>query len=625
VQKSFLILAIILSLQACSGGGSGVAPALPIPVTPIIATIAEVQGNGSVSPLNGKKVTLTGVVTGDFQQSDDDAARNLGGFFMQMVSGDGDPETSDGIFVFDRNSAFTDVVARQRVEVTGTVAEHFSETQIIADTVRVIGSGVIQPTNLAFPVATISNSDGEPIGDLERYEGMLIGLADPAFVTEVFNLERFGELTLSSAERLYQFTNRQAPSPAGYAAHRENIASRSLILDDGLAQQNPDKIQYLKPTVSNNVDYSVRIGDTVANAVGNIRFSRGSGGSGKEAYRLEPTIEPLFDSRNPRNAVSPDLGGNVKIASFNLLNYFTTIDNGQDICGPAGNLRCRGADSDLEFSRQHQKTVSTLLALGVDVVGLMELENNRGLALQRIVQGMNDVAGKDAWNLIDTGSIGNDAITVGMIYKTNTVQPVGSFSVLTSSVDSRFDDRRNRPTLAQTFAAIAGGGRFTVAVNHLKSKGSPCDDNDDSNLHDGQGNCNQTRSNAVAALADWLRSDPTSSGDPDVLIIGDLNAYLQEDPLVTLENAGFENLLDTRIGNNAYSFVFDGQAGALDHALASNSLSERVVGVAEWHINADEPHLIDYNLDGGRDSSLFDASSPFRASDHDPVIVGINP
>ncbi len=127
------------------------------------------------------------------------------------------------------------------------------------------------------------------------------------------------------------------------------------------------------------------------------------------------------------------------------------------------------------------------------------------------------------------------------------------------------------------------------------------------------------------AMIDWLATDPTGSMDPDFLIIGDLNAYLAEDPVIAFENAGYQNLLDRVIGQDAYSFVFAGQAGTLDHAFASPALAGQISGVAEWHINADEPPLLDYNLEFGRDAGLFDATNPFRASDHDPVIVGLDP
>ena len=120
------------------------------------------------------------------------------------------------------------------------------------------------------------------------------------------------------------------------------------------------------------------------------------------------------------------------------------------------------------------------------------------------------------------------------------------------------------------------------------------------------------------------RCDGHCSGDADALLLGDLNAYLFEDPLTALKAAGYVSLLEERIGDAAYSFAFDGQRGSLDHALASPSLAPQVAGVAEWSINADEPQLLDYNLEAPRDPDLFDASVPYRSSDHDPLIVGLD-
>jgi predicted extracellular nuclease len=630
VSKAAISLFPLLSVVACGGGGSGTASISPPPGPDVVITpISEVQGNGGASPIDGQNVTIVGIVTGDFQDADADDARDLGGFFLQAENPDADPNTSDGVFVFDGNAPDIDVSVGQKVQVAGTVSERFGETQITASTVTVTGTGSYQIADLFLPVATVSNSDGQEVADLERFEGMLVALAEPAYVSDAFNLERYGEISLSQGDRLRQFTNAFAPDVTGFANHQQQNAGRSLILDDGLSEQNPASYRYLNPGSSNEATdpaaYSLRIGDQVTAAVGNIRYSRGSGGSGTEAYRLEPTDDPLFESQNSRTAAPPETGGNVTVASFNVLNYFTTIDAGQSICGPSGNAGCRGADSDAEFDRQHAKTTNTLLALDADVVGLMELENNGGTSLRRIVEGLNAQAGAGTWDFIATGVIGTDAIAVGLIYRAAVVRPAGNFAILTTAVDSRFNDRKNRPTLAQTFDVIAGGGRFTVAVNHLKSKGSDCGDVGDPNLGDGQGNCNATRTSAANALGDWLNADPTGSGDADFLIIGDLNAYLREDPIVALKNAGFVNLLESAVGSDAYSFVFAGQAGALDHAFASRVLSSQVTGVAEWHINADEPPLIDYNLDFDRDAGFFNDATPFRTSDHDPVIVGINP
>ena len=613
-----LLSLLLVPLSAC-GGGSGTAPAVSIAPPSGALLISDVQGNGSSSPLDGQTVTISGLVTGDFQENDAERSSNLGGFYIQDESPDADAATSDGIFVFDGNSPAIDVNVGDRTTVTGTVAEYFGETQINATVVSLSGSGSIEPTDIVLPAAaTSANSDGDLVADLEQYEGMLVRFRQTLSVSNLRNLERFGSVRLSSGGRLYQFTNSNAPDVAGYAEHKDLIARRSIELDDGQRSSNPIDVRYL--FAGNSDDYSIRTGDTIADVTGNLRYARGSGGNGDETWRLMPTVDPRFESMNPRPG-QPDTGGNIRVASFNVLNLFSTVDSGQSVCGPQGSDNCRGADSDQELQRQLAKTATALALLDADVVGLMELENNSNASLRLIVEALNARLGSEQYTYLDTGSIHGDAIKTGFIYKPASVALVGSFALLDRNIDSRFNDDRNRPALAQSFELLANGAVVTIIVNHLKSKGSSCETDGDANLSDGQGNCNQTRTNASIAIADWIATDPTASNDPDFLIIGDLNAYTEEDPLTALKNAGFTNLLESR--DDPYSFVFDGQAGALDHAVASASLVPQVVETIEWHINADEPPLIDYNREHGRNPALFDADSPYRASDHDPVVIGL--
>lgn len=613
-----LLSLLLVPLSAC-GGGSGTAPAVSIAPPSGTLLISDIQGSGTSSPFDGQTVTISGLVTGDFQENDADTSSNLGGFYIQDESPDADAATSDGIFVFDGNSPAIDVNIGDRTTVTGTVAEYFGETQINATVVSLSGSGSIEPTDIVLPAAaTSTNSDGDLIADLEQYEGMLVRFRQTLSVSNLRNLERFGSVRLSSDGRLFQFTNSNAPDVAGYAEHQDLIARRSIELDDGQRSSNPIDVRYL--FAGNSDDYSIRTGDTTADVTGNLRYARGSGGNGDETWRLMPTVDPRFESVNPRPG-QPDTGGNIRVASFNVLNLFSTVDSGQSVCGPQGSDNCRGADSDQELQRQLAKTATALALLDADIVGLMELENNSDASLRLIVEALNARLGSEQYTHLDTGTIHGDAIKTGFIYKPASVALVGSFALLDRNIDSRFNDDRNRPALAQSFELLANGAVVTVIVNHLKSKGSSCETDGDANLSDGQGNCNQTRTNASIAIADWLSTDPTASNDPDFLIIGDLNAYTQEDPLTALKNAGFTNLLESR--DDPYSFVFDGQAGALDHAVASASLVPQVVETIEWHINADEPPLLDYNLEHGRNPALFDADSPYRASDHDPVVIGL--
>jgi hypothetical protein len=277
--------------------------------------------------------------------------------------------------------------------------------------------------------------------------------------------------------------------------------------------------------------------------------------------------------------------------------------------------------------------------LGTDIIGLNELENTAGVdplgdPTNGIVAGLNSALGAGTYDYINTGTIGTDAIRVGMIYKPGKVTPVGPFKVLTTAVDPRFLDTKNRPALAQTFEEVATGARFTLVVNHLKSKGSDCNDVGDPDTGDGQGNCKVTRTKAAQALVDWLATDPTGSGDPDFLIMGDLNSYAKEDPIDAIragadDTAGtgddYTNLIAQYQGAYAYSYVFDGQSGYLDHALANANLAPQVTGAADWHINADEPDLLDYDTSfkPPAQDAIYEPNA-YRSSDHDPVVVGLN-
>ena len=158
-----------------------------------------------------------------------------------------------------------------------------------------------------------------------------------------------------------------------------------------------------------------------------------------------PTEEPVFVRSNPRTP-APNPGGSLRVANFNVLNLFTTIDSGGATCGP--NARsCRGADSSTEFDRQLGKIVRALVAIDADIVGLNEIENNASASLEALVTALA-AAGAD-YDYVDTGTIGTDAIKVGFLYKPASVRTVGNFAVLNSSVDARFIDNRSYSEVAR--------------------------------------------------------------------------------------------------------------------------------------------------------------------------------
>jgi uncharacterized protein len=592
------------------------------PSTPI----HEIQGSGAVSPMVGETVVIEGIVVGDFQNNDQPDHGNLNGFYVQEADAntDDDELTSEGIFVFAPDAP--DVSTGNAVRVSGTVGEQVtssgasSMTRLASVTdVTVCATSVPLPelVDVTLPVSVRS--------DFERYEGMRVRFPQELVISEYFNFDRFGEIVLAlplpGQERLQQPTSVEEPGP-GAAALAEINSLRRIMLDDGRTTQNPDPAIHPNGEVF-TLENRFRGGDILANTIGVIDESFG-------VYRIQPTGWGEYSARNPRPEAPADVGGSLRVAAFNVLNYFTTIDEGQNNCGPSGDMECRGADTPEEFVRQRTKIIAALVEVDADIVGLMEIENNAVESVQDLVNGLNEEMGEGIYAFINTGTIGTDAIKLALIYKPATVAPVGDFALLTSAVDPRFDDSRNRPVLAQAFRELATEGVLTVAVNHLKSKGSACGEGDDDPL---QGNCNGTRARAAAAMVDWLAADPTGSGDPDVLIIGDLNAYDKEDPIDILragvdgvEGTGddYVDLVHQYLGELAYTYVFDGQVGYLDYALAISTLMPQVTGTTIWHINADEPDILDYDMSFKQppQAALYEPNA-YRSSDHDPVIVGL--
>lgn len=577
------------------------------PPPPLETFIHVVQGDGASSPLVGQSVTVEAVVIADFQ-----GGTQLRGFFIQEEDADQDhdPLTSEGVFVFDSSSP-VDVNVGDLVSVTGTVTEYFGLTEITNVSVEIINNTNPLPTvtNIELPFASTDY--------LERLEGMFVQLPQTLTVTENYNLGRYGEVWLSSGGRLMAPTNVALPGIDALAQQAANDLNR-LLLDDFSTIQNPDPIIY--PTPQLTAFNTLRSGDSVSGTTGALHYAFG-------VYRLQPTQLPNFVADNPRSNQPQNIEGRLKVASFNVLNYF----NGDGLGG--GFPTSRGADTLEEFTRQRDKIIAAITSMDADIIGVMEIENDgygSNSAIADLVNGLNTAAPAGvSYAYIDPGvnQIGTDAIAVGLIYRQESVLPVGAAAILDSSVDPRFIDTKNRPTLAQTFEEIGKGAQLTIAVNHLKSKGSACDDVGDPDIGDGQGNCNLTRTAAAEALVDWLANDPTDSGDSDFLIIGDLNAYAKEDPITAIKSGGYIELIDSTIGaDSAYSYIFNGQSGYLDHALASNELVAQVGGVMEWHINADEPRALDYNTEFKSATQIIELynADAYRASDHDPVIIGLN-
>lgn len=623
-----------------------------------IARIHDVQGNGAATPIPGATVTVEGVVIGDYQ-----AAGQLQGFFLQEEDAevDADPATSEGVFVFCGACA-TAVAEGQRVRATGSVSESAGLTQINANAA---GNVVVTDAGNHLAEVTPAPVDLPVIGVIEDFyearEGMRVTFVDTLTVADYFELGRYGQIVLTEGGRATTFTQTTPPSVAGFAAHEDAVARRQVLLDDtDNAQQTfllqPDGSQFVYHPSANGgfsvgtqgVDF-FRGGDVVNGLTGVLDFA--SPGSGAASWRVRPTAAApaTFTVANPRPATPPAVNGAIRVASANLLNYFTTIDttpsNSSGPCGPSATLDCRGADSAAELNRQRERTSILACALDADIIGYVELENvAANVAISDLLGAINArCGGAQPYAFVDTGgTLGTDAVRVQIVYRTGVVSPVGAPL-------ADLDPVHNRPPTAQTFDVVdatnpAFGQRFTVVVNHLRAKGcSGSATGGDADAGDGQGCFAATRTTQATRTLSWINGTVLpAAGDPDVLLLGDFNAYAQEPPVTTITAAGYSDLAASFDGANSYSYVFDGQLGHLDYAFASTSFATQITDARAWHVNADEVPLLDYSdevADVGESSFeekpdgsalvpprvVFEPASPYRAGDHDPIIVGVFP
>lgn len=647
-QRSETVEVSIVAGAAYETGEENVAAAGLISDEVVITKVSAVQGAGSGSALVGRTVTVEAVVVGDFQNGDADQSRNLGGFFIQeeVSDEDGDAATSEGLFVNQGSGLSTlDVAAGTKVRITGTVSEQFGLTQLQNVTIEVIGQDALG--EVAAAVVDL------PSTDLETAEGMLVTVPQTLVVRDQYALERLGEVTLYAPEgdglggviaetadgRPYQYTQINEPTTKeAFDAYVGAVDSRSLIYDDGKngtfqGITNPDGGGVYSTATA------IQNGDSVTGLTGVLDYGFG-------AFRVRSATdgENDFADTNPRETAPPDVGGSLQVGSFNVLNFFVTLDDGSKT---DNGQTPRGAETEAEFGRQVEKLVTTILTLDADVLALVEIENDfskpsnealvaaggpaaraelyraEGNAVGYLVEMLNQAAGADVWSWVDPGyptlgadrdgdgDMDGDAVSNAFIYRNDKVAIADgtSFAVDFSAVNLR-------PTLAVTFEELASGGQFTAVANHFRAKSSGSPDSGD-----GQGEGVPERTAQARQLLDFLGDDPTGTGDADYLLLGDFNSYYAEPPLDVLrDEGGFVSLN----GATDYSYTFDGQIGSLDHALGSAGLAGQVTGAGEWHVASEESSALDYNIYSNRPQDWFDGSTPYGVSDHDPLLVGLN-
>lgn len=528
------------------------------------ASIADLKGYTGEPAEPGDRVTIEGVVTGAFLGTE-----GLGGFYLQE---EGDGELPAGLFVYAPgldDAAEAGISPGTRVQVEARFGRFHGRYQL--DRVVALHScgepGVPEPVAVEFPW---------PVADRARYEGLLVTVPEDMTVTGNRLLARFGVLSLSSGGRLFRPTH--APE-----IDAEDNRDRRIELDDGSYRANPVPIPYLNPQGTR------RVGSLVEDLTGIVTFAF-------EEYRIHPVETVDFREANPRpKPPSPPAAGQIRLAAFNMENYFVTL--GQ-----------RGADSAAALARQRGKLVSAFLGMQADVVVLSEVENDLD-AVADFVEHVNRAAPDEQQYRAVQGppDPGDDAIRLAILYRPDRVAALGP-------AVSDTDEVHKRPPVVAGVRALEGDLRLGVAGIHFKSKtGCP----EEGDVDEGQGCWNRLRVAQAEALIAFMRDRAAAAQEDRWLIIGDLNAYGAEDPARSLADSGFEDLMAGHVPpDQRYSYVFRGESGYLDHAWASASLKARVAAVQTWPINADEPVFLAYD-------QPWTQPDPYRSSDHDPIMVDL--
>jgi len=594
-MKPLSSLSVFLALALCAcrspAGSAESETGAKTDADAINLAIGQVQGIAERSTYVGQRVSVEGVVTGNFSQG-------LGGVFIQSLKPDDNAQSSEGLFV--DYPAGTEPRLRQgdRVRATGTVSEsgrgEATLTSLADARMAVIGHDQV--------AATVILKAPESVAQWEILEGMRVKITAPLAVSGNDAVSRYGEITASFGGRLFQPTELVAPGPAAEKIARDN-ARRTLLLDDARGSENPVNLWFLPDGLSDATP--LRTGSVLGNVTGIVDQRHGR-------YRLQLTdqLEAIAQAARP---AAPTVAGDVRVASLNLLNLFNGDGAG------AGYPTPRGAETLEQQQKQVQKLVAVVQALAADVAALMEVENDGygpESALAQFVAALNKAGPIRDYRFVDAGQgPGEDGIRVAFIYRSSRVTPQGEPAMLTGGTFAK----RSRVPLAQAFRA-GKGPVFVAVANHFKSKNCGRDADAasgmDADQHDGQSCWNPVRTASAKAVQQWLASDPTASGSTLQMILGDLNAYAEEDPLRYLRSAGWRDAFAVAKVAQPYSYVFSGMSGRLDHALLSAPLAERLRGAAEWHNNADEADAFDYHADAEGD--------PWRASDHDPILLGFD-
>lgn len=567
----------------------------------VSASIPEIQGAGHSSPFAGQEVTTEGVVT----------AADSNGFYLQDMEGDGNPATSDALFVFTGSAPA--VAVADAVTVTGFVSEftpggpstgNLSATQIAGNpAVSVTTSGVALPAPVVIgsggrlPPSENIDDDAfasfDPSTDgidfFESLEGMRVIAKD---LVAIAGTNRFGEI--------FAVSNRGANATGLSLRGTLNISPDDF---------NPERIQIDED--SGIFDFAfpkVAVGDALGDVTGVVGYSFGN-------FEIYPIAD--FSTSIVPAGLSPEVSklvpgaGSLLIASYNVLNLDPNDDD---------------RDTDLADGRFDAIAAQVVQALNTpDIIGLQEIQDNSGSVndgivsanqtLQTLVDAIED-AGGPTYAAIDNTFIGDNTsggqpganIRTAFLYNPARVSLVaGSVQTIGSQETGGAFFGARLPLVADF---VFNGQKITAVVNHFSSKGGsapilgveqPFEARQEEVSVNGSLDERQMQSAAVQTfVGDLLAADVNAK----IVVLGDFNEFEFVSPLLELEDAGLTNLTWGLDENERYTFIFQGNSQSLDHILVSDSLASTAL-FDILHLNVEFPE------------------TQTRASDHEPLLVSL--
>jgi uncharacterized protein len=632
-ETFFVNITGVAGAVVSDGQGLGTIQNDEVTLTPI----AQIQGSGLLSPLNGSIVTTEGIVT---------AQKFNNGFFLQTADAqvDGNPATSEGIFVFTSTAPPATAAVGNRVRVTGTVTEftpttnlnQLSITELISVTsIQVVATGVALPA----PIALTSADFGPTAlpGTAEKFEGMRVSAARSRVVassdgniseaaatsttTGVFHV------VLSDVARPFREAGigilDAFPIPGGKTPPRFDTNQERLMVRS--------RGQVGATAIALDADAEI------TNMVGVLDYF-----SGTWALLPDATTPPTVGAGKTPTAVDTARYEDVTIGGFNLLRFFDEVNDSNG--GPT-----------IQAAALDKRLTKTSLAIcdflkTPDIIGVVEVENLRvlGLLADRInatcasapayvpylVQG-NDVGGINVGFLVSDRSVG----AVSRVEVVEVVQ-LGKDTLFTNpdASTSLLNDRP--PLMLRAVVHQDNGASFpvTVIVNHLRSLNGIDDTTPGSSGWPSESERVRTkRAQQAVFLANLVESRQQADPDERIVLVGDFNAFEFSDGyadvmgIIRGDEAAEPNVLTyfaspitaPLVDGSAfiidplerYSYVFAGNAQTLDHVLVNEAtvLDAADLVVDHARINADFG-VHNYGV----------AGNAIRVSDHDPVRLAIS-